>query len=146
MIHLKPITPDNINDFAGTSYETMPLEQKQKMIEESRNNSHNGFYFEVLVVYKNDEVMGFVNLYAHSKHIISCGPEIKKKFQNNGLGTIAETMALAYAKDKGYTIAVGYVDKNSTASIALHEKLGFESDRTYSNKTKRTIRLYLKAL
>ncbi len=146
MIHLKPITLDNISDLKGTSYDPMSFEQKQNMIEESINKIHNERYFEFLVVYDGDTVIGFMNLFAHSKHIISCGPEIKVEFQKKGFGFLAETKALEYAKNKGYTIAVGGVDENNTASIALHEKLGFELDRKYLNRQGRTIRVYIKAL
>ncbi len=146
MICLKPIDLDNINDFSGTSYDKMSFKQKQDMIIESINKIHNDSYFEILAVYQNDTIVGFMNLFPHSKHIISCGPEIKEYFQNKGIGFLAETLALKYAKKKGYTIAIGNVDENNTASIALHEKLGFELDREYSNKHGRTIKLYIKAL
>lgn len=146
MIHLKPINIDNINDFIGTSYDKMTFEEKQNMILESINKSHNNQYFEFLVVYKNDIVIGFMNLFAHSKHIISCGPTIKDEFQGKGFGFEAETLALKYAREKGFTIAVGGVDENNVASIKLHEKLGFELDRKYSNKQGRTIRLYIKSI
>ncbi|MBR4100174.1 MAG: GNAT family N-acetyltransferase [Clostridia bacterium] len=146
MIHLKPINIDNINDFIGTSYDKMTFEEKQNMILESINKSHNNQYFEFLVVYKNDIVIGFMNLFAHSKHIISCGPTIKDGFQGKGFGFEAETLALKYSREKGFTIAVSGVDENNVASIKLHEKLGFELDRKYSNKQGRTIRLYIKSI
>ena len=38
-------------------------------------------------------------------------------------------MALSIAKSKGYTIAVGGVDEDNSASRGLHEKLGFELER-----------------
>ncbi len=145
-MYLKPITYDNINDFDGTDYGAMSLEERHNLIDESMNKSHDGSYFEFLVVYNDNTVIGFMNLFAHSTHIISCGPEIKKCFQKKGLGFLAETMALEYAKKKGYTIAVGGVDDNNVASIALHEKLGFEMDRKYLNRQGRTIRIYIKAL
>ena len=146
MIVLKPICSDNINDFNETSYNGMSSKQKQDMITESINKIHNGAYFELLAVYENDLIIGFMSLFAHSKHIISCGPVIKKSFQNKGFGFSAETSALEYAKSRGYTIAVGGVDESNAESIALHEKLGFEMDRKYINKQGRTIRLYIKAL
>ena len=146
MIYLKPITYDNINDFAGTSYDTMSFEQKHHMIRESVNKIHDESYFEFLVIYEDNTVIGFMNLYAHSEHIISCGPTIKEKFQNRGYGFSAETKALEYAKDRGYTIAVAGVDENNKSSIALHEKLGFELERKYLGREDRTIRLYIKAL
>lgn len=146
MISLKPITHQNIDDFDGTEYETMTSEQRRTLIEESIGKTHNGAYFEFLVVYRAHTVIGFMNLYAHSAHIISCGPTIKEPYRKNGFGCLAETMALEYAKEKGYTIAVGGVEDTNAASIALHEKLGFELDRTFSNKQGKTIRLYIKAL
>ena len=146
MLHLKPITHDNIDDFNGTEYANMPYEQRHQMIEESINRTHNGMYFEFLVVYHADTVVGFMNLYAHSAHIISCGPAIKEAFRGRGFGSLAESMALDYAKQKGYTVAVGGVNDTNTASIALHEKLGFELDRIYENKQGRSVRLYIKAL
>lgn len=146
MLTLKPIAPQNIHDFQGTSYDNMSYEQKQNMIQESVNKLHNGLYFEILVVYQNDTVIGFMNLYAHSDHIISCGPSIKEKFQNKGFGYLAETMALHYAKKKGYTIAVARVRENNTASITLHERLGFTLDEKYINTQGKTIWLYTKVL
>ncbi len=116
------------------------------MINESINKIHDKSYFEFLVAYENDTVIGFMNLYAHSEHIISCGPAIKEQFQNRGFGFSAETKALEYAKDRGYTIAVASVDENNIASIILHEKLGFELDRNYFNRQGRNMRLYIKAL
>ncbi len=146
MIHLKPIDFNNINDFNGTSYDQMPFEDKQNLISESINRTHNNQYFEFFVVYQNDTVIGFMNLFAHSEHIISCGPTIKNEFQNHGFGFKAETLALNHAKEKGFTIAVGGVDDTNISSIKLHEKLGFELERKYTNKQGRTIRLYIKAI
>ena len=40
-----------------------------------------------------------MNLYAHSKHIISCSPAIKECFQKKGFGFGAEKAALEYAKE-----------------------------------------------
>lgn len=146
MIYLKPIDYDNIDDFGGTSYNGMSVEDKHAMITESKNKLHNNNYFELFVVYKDDTVVGFMNLFAHSTHIISCGPTIKQEFQCQGIGFEAEQLALNYVNGMGFTIAVGGVDENNTASIHLHEKLGFELDRKYSNKQGRTIRLYIKAI
>lgn len=146
MLYLKPITYDNINDFDDTEYASMSFEERRNLIDESINKIHNGAYFEFLVVYNDNTVVGFMNLFAHSTHIISCGPTIKDVFKKMGFGFAAETTALKYAKEKGYTIAVGEVNDNNAASIALHEKLGFEIDRKFSNKQGRTVRVYVKAL
>ena len=90
MISLKPITHQNIDDFDGTEYETMTSEQRRALIEESIGKTHNGAYFEFLVVYRAHTVIGFMNLYAHSAHIISCGPTIKEPYRKNGFGCLAD--------------------------------------------------------
>ena len=146
MMCLKSIDFNNINDFEYISYERMSFAQKKEMISESINKIHNNLYFEMLAVYYDNLVIGFMNLYAHAKHIISCGPTIKSEFQGKGLGFRAETLALNHAKEKGFTIAVGYVDESNTASCALHEKLGFELDRKYTNVQNKTMRIYIKSL
>ncbi len=146
MIRLKPITLNNISDFIGTSYDNMPAYQKQKMIQESIDKIYNNSYFEILVAHKNDTVMGFVNMFAHSQHIISCAPEIKDEFRCKGFGLYTVVSALNYAKDRGYTIAVADIEDSNVASIKLHEKLDFELLRKYNNKHEKTVRLYMKAL
>ena len=146
MITLKPITAEQTNIFEGFSYESISDADKIRMLNESRKQLHEGNYFELLVVYFNDKIIGFMNLYAHSAHIISCAPEIMPEFRRKGFAFEAEKAALDYAKEKGYNIAVGYVDENNIASQKLHEKLAFESDYTYVNKNGKTIKVYIKAL
>lgn len=115
------------------------------MISESMQQSHGSLYFEVLAACEDNAVVGFTSLSARSEHIISCSPAIKTQHQGQGLGFAAETQALAYAKRKGYTIAVATIDEQNAASIALHEKLGFELAKQYRSK-QGTFRLYAKAL
>lgn len=146
MITLKPITSEQMDIFDGCSFAAMSDDEKIQMIAESNNLLHDGKYFELLVVYSDNEIIGFMSLYAHSAHIISCGPEIKLEFQRRGYAFEAEKAALDYAKEKGFRVAVGYVDENNIASVGLHEKLGFELDMTYVNEKNRAVKVYIKAL
>ncbi len=146
MLYLKPITIDNINDFTDTEYDAMPLVKKQDLIKSSTKKNYNGQYFEFFVIYSENIVIGFINLYSHSKHIISCSPTIKAQYQKKGFGFIAEKMALDYASKNGYTVAVGAVPDDNSASISLHEKLDFEFDRVFYNKNGRLMRNYIKVL
>ena len=146
MLRIKPITKNNIHDFSGTSYDKMSIEQKKRMIMGSIDKVHEGSFFEFFVVYDDNKVLGFMSLLAHSKHIISCSPEIKKEFRGKGFGKAAETLALKYAKDKGFTIAVATVNDDNNASISLHEKLGFELAKKYHNKKGLLMRYYIKLL
>ncbi len=146
MIRLEPVSEANISDFAGTAYEAMPADEKLNMIRESAFREHDGAYFELLAVYDDDRVVGFMSLYAHSAHIISVGPEIKEDLRHNGYGYLGETRALQYVKDAGYTLAVASVREDNTASVALHEKLGFEEGVRCLSKRGNPIRVYIKAL
>ena len=146
MLTVKPIEKEDAAALEDTSYQAMSPESRLQMIGDSNQKTHNGNYFEFFKVLVDDTVVGFMNLYAHSAHIISCGPEIKPAYQRLGYAYAAEKLVLSMAKEKGYTIAVGAVREENTASRALHEKLGFEVDRIYTNSHGRKMCLYIKAL
>ncbi len=146
MLALIPVTEKNLPDFIGTSYETMPDEEKLKMIKESVGKEHNGRYFELFAVYDGEKAVGLMNLFAHSPNVISVGPEIKREQRGRGYGFAAEKLALEYAKEAGYKIASASVREDNAASVALHEKLGFEVIFRCFNKSGKPIRIYLKSL
>ena len=144
MIRLKPVSYDCIHDFEDTTYSEMSSDEKLHMIEDSIRKEHNGTYFELLAVCDDDRIVGFMNMYAHSAHIVSIGPEIKTSLQRSGYGFRGETQALQYAKDEGYTIAVAIVREDNLASIALHEKLEFEVGAHTISKSGNPVRIYVK--
>lgn len=146
MIHIKPIVKDNACDFIDTTYQEMSSDDKRRMIEESLRKEHEGTYFEILAVLDDKEIVGFMSLYAHSDHVISIAPEIKTGFRRKNYGTLGELQALQYAKDAGYTMAIASVREDNPASIALHEKLGFEAGAHCLSKRGHPIRIYVKAL
>ncbi len=146
MISLKPVSEANLNDFDGTEYESMSPDDKLLMIRESINKNHENRYFEIMTVCDDDLVVGFMNLYALSAHIISIGPSIKQQYRQKGYGCQGETLALQYAKTLGYTLASARVKAINRASIALHEKLGFETGSECFNKNGEPVRVYMKNL
>ena len=146
MVHLQPITDENVSDLAGTSYDGMPCDEKLRMIADSLRKEHNGSYFELLAVYDEDLLVGFMNLYAHSAEIVSIGPEIKQMYRRRGYGYLGEMQALRYAKDAGFSVAVANVREDNQASIALHEKLGFAVGAHCFSKSGKPIRVYVKNL
>lgn len=145
MITLRPINKNDINLLDLVSFATMSYEDRLKMIEESLESLHDGNYFELLLAFDGDSFIGYMNLYAHSEHIISCGPEIATEHRRKGYAYEAEKLALAYAKEKGFTVAVAYIREDNTASIKLHEKLGFELDSNIIRNNKNML-LFIKAL
>lgn len=146
MICLVPISFENIPDFEDTSYAAMSAEDKRRMVQESCDKRHNGAYFEILSVSDDGQVVGFMNLFAHSEHTISIGPEIKERFRGQGYGCRGEMLALQYAKQSGYLSAVANVREDNAASIALHEKLGFSLEDRCTGKHGCFVRIYRKTL
>lgn len=59
---LKPITYENMEDLADTSYADISTQEKKDMIQSSVNKVHEGAYFEILTVYCEQTVVGFMNL------------------------------------------------------------------------------------
>lgn len=146
MLTVKPIEKEDISSLDDTGYKAMSTEERLQMVQESIQKSHDGKYFEFFKILVDDVIVGFMNLYAHTDHIISCGPEIKPSFRQLGYAYEAERLVLSMAKSKGYTVAVGDVREENTASRALHEKLGFEMERVCTNERGRRMCLYIKAL
>ena len=146
LIKLQAIKYQDRELLRDTSLEAMANDEWEKMISESTARSHNRQYFEMFIVTEGDTVVGYVSLYAHSPHIISCGPEIKPQYRRQGYAYQAESLALKMSKSLGYTVAVAYVRESNSASIRLHEKLGFEQDSAFVNDKNNEMRLYIMAL
>ena len=146
MITLHPVSFNNTEDFSGTSYDAMSRDEKVQMIDESAREAHGGAYFQMLAVYEDENVVGFTNLFALSSHIISIGPEIKEHLRGKGYGYLALMQTLEYAQNRGYSIAVAQVREDNAASIALHEKCGFEIGTHCLSRHGKPIRIYIKRL
>ncbi len=146
MIRLEPISEDDLRVFEGTSYDEMSDGEKLCMIRESLRREHEGRFFQLLAVRKEDITVGFMSLYGPSEHIIRISPEIKKAYRGNNFGYLGETLALGYAKEAGYTVALASVREDNPAGIALHEKLGFEAGTSCLSKKGQPIRIYIRRL
>lgn len=134
MIFLHPINRDNKNLFQDTSYAEMPAEAMEKMLAESLAKNHKGKYFQLFAVMDDTLCVGFVSLYETAPGEISCGPEIKPQYRQQGYGYLAVRAALEQATLMGYTMAIAQIRQDNTASISLHQKLGFALCRSYTNK------------
>lgn len=146
MLKLQTITEIDRDTLQDTSYGSLTNAEWKQLLSEASLKLHDHRYFELFKVVTGDTVVGFMNLYAHSPHIISCGPEIKPQYRKHGYAYEAEVLALDMAKTLGFTIAVAYIRETNFASIRLHEKLGFELDQNFMNAHKKEMRLYIKAL
>ena len=146
MIELYPVSEKNVADFADTSYFDMTAEERLCMIRESMRKQHEGSYFEILAVCDQEQIIGFMSLFAHSEHVISISPEVKMCCRKKGYGFQGEREALRYANELGYTVAVASVRKDNPASIALHKKLGFEEREERLSRNGKPINIFVKYL
>ena len=146
MIFLRTVCHNDKNHFLHTSYAAMPTTAMDKMLSESLAQCHDGKHFELFAVMDTDTCVGLVSLYETAPGEISCGPEIKPQFRHQGYGYWAVITALERATLLGYTQAVAQVRQDNTASIALHQKLGFNLSRSYINAKGHPVLEYRKVL
>lgn len=146
MIKLRPVTSADAGIFNGSSYEGMDEISIGNMISESLSRSHNGQYFEFMVIESDGECVGFMNLFALSETEISCGPEIKPQYRGHGYAFDAMQKALEYVKNIGFSTAASQVRKDNAASIALHNKLKFVCTREFVNKKGNLVCWFEKAI
>ena len=85
-------------------------------------------YFEMFAIVNDTEMVGMISLYQHSPNVISCGPEIFECYRKRGFAGNAMMLAMKTAKSKGYKLVLQQIRVDNIASIALHKKLGFETD------------------
>lgn len=134
MIILHPITLNDADLFDNTSYSSMLPDAMAKMLQASLAKNHEGKYFQLFAVMDDTLCVGFVSLYETAPGEISCGPEIKPQYRQQGYGYLAVRAALEQATLMGYTMAIAQIRQDNTASISLHQKLGFALCRSYTNK------------
>lgn len=145
MIYLRNFTEADLNVLQKYTAQTM--EQLQNLIKIWETKSHNGKYFEMFAIMNDEEIVGSISLYQHSDSSVECGPEIWEDFRNNGYGCEATKIALELAKCKGFKIAQAQILTDNFASIALHKKLGFETDSyVYVNAKGKSCYIFLKSL
>lgn len=145
-MELRSITKKDIKCLDGFSYGKMTLEEKQKMIEESVEGLHDGKYFEMFLVFQGNKCIGVMNVCSHTDCIVSIGPEILESERHKGYGFEAMIAVCSLMCEKDYTIAVADVVSDNIASIKLHEKLGYEKERTYKKEDGKEAHLYLRTL
>lgn len=147
MVTLRSFSADDAAILQKGQYASMSIAEIQGMISEWNKGEFQGKSFEMFAVLEDGQLAGAISLYQHSKSAVSIGPEIFPAFRRRGIGKQAMRLALDIAKDRGYKIVSQQVRTNNAPSIALHERLGFETDGyVYTNKHGNEVVIYLKAL
>jgi RimJ/RimL family protein N-acetyltransferase len=146
MISIRHFSTDDANILQTNQYKNMAQSKLLNMINDWNTMKYNDRYFEMFAIEQTGEIVGSVSLYQHCSSVISAGPEIFSLYRRCGYAFQGVSLALAHAKDNGYSIAVAQVRKNNEASIALHKKLGFDLDHEYVNKHGNEVYFFIKAL
>lgn len=147
MILLRNFTESDAIEFHQKQSANISLDEVKKLIVKWNEKEFAGKYFEMFAVVKGTEIVGMISLYQHSTSVISCGPEIFESYREQRIATEAMMLAMKIAKNKGYKLMSQQIRVNNTASIALHNKLGFETDGyIYKNKHGNDVQIYIKLL
>lgn len=147
MILLRNFTESDAIEFHQKQSANISLDEVKKLIVKWQEKEFAGKYFEMFAVVKGTEIVGMISLYQHSPSVISCGPEIFASYREQRIATEAMMLAMKIAKNKGYKLMSQQIRVNNTASIALHNKLGFETDGyIYKNKHGNDVQIYIKLL
>ncbi|MBO4563382.1 MAG: GNAT family N-acetyltransferase [Clostridia bacterium] len=143
MIILRPF---NNNDADNLRINQMPdssIEEVLSFIKKWVSKSYNCKYFEMLAITMDDAVVGSVSLFERSEHSASLGVEIFPEERGRGYASEAVKLMIEKARSLGYRVIIDQVRIDNQASIALHKKLGFETDGyIYKNAKDREVVLY----
>lgn len=147
MISLRNFSNDDAESFRQKNNMNISLDEIRALFAKWNEKTYAGKYFEMFAIVKNDEIVGSISLYQHSESIISCGPEVFESYRRQGIGREAMLLAMNLAKNMGYKAVTQQISRSNTASIALHNKLGFETDEyIYKNQKGTDVSIYIKLL
>lgn len=128
MVTIRNFTHEDAEALRQSLYPDMELSAISEMIDEWNSLVCCGKYFEMFAIVSDDKIAGYVSLNEHSKTVASIGAEVIAEERRKGAASEAISLLMQYASRKRYRIILDQVRRDNTASIRLHEKLGFESD------------------
>lgn len=84
-----------------------------------------------LVFEKDEEIIGYAYASAWKprsayKHTVESTVYLKKEATKNGIGSLLYTALIGQLTDLGFHAVIGGISLPNEASVALHEKFGFE--------------------
>ena len=143
-IALRPFSHDDAAVIRENMMPDAPAEEVSALIEDWGTKRFAGKYFEMLALTVDGTVVGSVSLYEHTEKVASVGAEIFPGERGKGYATHGLRLLLEKARNLGYRLLMDQVRADNRASIALHEKLGFETDAyVYKNARDHSVLLYL---
>lgn len=147
MVSIRHFTENDADSLCTHQFPDLTHEDVLNLIRDWNSLSYRGKYFEMFAVLSDEAIIGSVSLFQHSRTVASVGVEIYESFRHMGFAYEAILLLLDHAKHLGYGIIQDQVRTDNAASIRLHEKLLFETDRyIYRNEKNIPCYLFLKAL
>ncbi len=146
MLILRPFTVNDVSVLKKEMYPSLSPEQIGSYVREWEQKKYRDRYFEMFAVICDDFIVGSVSLYEIGDGQIEAGPDIFERYRRKGFGKEAVLSALQTARVKGYRCAIAHVRTDNTASIALHETLGFHRRGETVDSNNRRVYLYYKEL
>ena len=145
-MELRPVTLKDTDVLNAVLCKTAEASENRKAIEESVNRLHGGRYYEMFLVFQKKAPIGVMTVYGHTDCIVNINAEITESERHKGYGFEAMIAMCSLMYEKGYTIAIADIDADNIASVKLHEKLGFERERTYLGSGGKKFYLYIRTL
>lgn len=146
-VYIKHFSSDDADVIKAHQYPDLPVDEILGMISEWNSRSFQGKYFEMFAILNGKTIFGSISLFQRSLRVASVGVEIYEPYRRSGLASEAMLLIMEHAKKLGYKIIQDQVRTDNAASIRLHEKLSFESDRyVYRNEKGKPVFLFMKAL
>jgi RimJ/RimL family protein N-acetyltransferase len=142
MVSIRHFTDGDADTIRFLKYPDMTTEEIRGLIHEWNTFSYQGKYFEMFAVISEGTIVGLISLAQHSQTVASIGIETFEPFRRSGYAYEAMLLLLDHAKRLGYKIIQNQVRVNNAASISLHEKLLFKTDRSI-HKTRKGNPCYL---
>ena len=134
MVSLRHFTRGDTDTIQKLMYPSLPSEEIDRVLGEWAELNYQGKYFEMFAVESDGRIVGNISLFEQREHIASIGIEIFPGERRNGFAAEAMALLCIRASSLGYEIVVDEIRSDNTASLKLHEKLGFEnSNHIYRN-------------
>ena len=147
MLLLRNFTDDDAIELHQKHNTNRSIDEIKILIAKWQEKKFANKYFEMFAIVNDTEMVGMISLYQHSPNVISCGPEIFECYRKRGFAGNAMMLAMKTAKSKGYKLVLQQIRVDNIASIALHKKLGFETDGyVYKNKKGNDVQIFIKLL
>ena len=125
----------------------MDSDSSYEMIAASKTGLYNGRPFKMYAITIDDRIVGSISLYGQSESVASIGIEILPEKRRKGYATESFGLVLEEARERGYKVIQNQVRADNDASIALHEKIGFETDGyVFKNRKDHAVLLYILCL